>query len=97
MLVAGTRREQRGQEEGPEAWVGISYLDGRVPGQSALELLEPARDLVAEGGVALLVVDLLAEQTAALGGGVGSVLASHFVVVVGAGGLGGWAERCKDF
>lgn len=61
----------------------ISYLDGRVPRQSALELLEPAGDLVAQGGVALLVVDLPAEEAAALGGGAGCVLAGHFVVVGG--------------
>lgn len=60
-----------------------SSLDGRVPGQSALELLEPAGNLVAECCVALLVVDLAAEQAAALGGGsggAGSVLVSHFGV-----------------
>lgn len=75
----------------------LSYLDGWVPGQSALELLEPAGNLVAEGGMALLVVDLAAEQAAALAGGccgVGSVLASHFVGVCG---FGSWAERGDDF
>lgn len=76
-----------------------SSLEGWVPGQSALELLEPAGNLVAEGGMALLVVDLAAEQAAALGGGcgccgVGSVLARHFVGVCG---LGSWAERGEDF
>lgn len=77
----------------------ISYLDGRVPGQSALELLEPAGDLVAQSCVALLVVDLPAEQTTTLSGGAGGVLAGHFVVVVvfGTCGFGGWAERGEDF
>jgi hypothetical protein len=94
-------RQKKKKKKGEAGRMTVSYLDGGVPGQSALELLKPAGDLVAQGGMALLVVDLLAEQAAALGGGAGGVLASHFVVIsfVAGGIVGGcfcggcWAER----
>lgn len=62
-----------------------SSLLGRVPRDGALELLEAPRDLVGEGGLALLVVDLPAEEAVAPaggGGGGGLVLARHGCVVV---------------
>lgn len=91
----------RWKQRGIEKHLGATYLDGRVSRQSTLELLEPAGDLVAQGRVALLVVDLPAEQAAALGGGVGSVLAGHFGVVgvlFCFGFFGGqWVDRGEDF
>lgn len=67
------------------------YLLGRVPRDGPLEFLQPSGNLVTEGGLALLVVDLPAEETVAGSGSSGLVLASHgcivvVVVVVGSGG-----------
>lgn len=59
-----------------------AHLLGWVPRDAALELLQAAGDLVAEGGLALLVVDLPAEEAVARGGGSGLVPAGHCCVVV---------------